>query len=100
MSAGKSRRLEWSVAAHTAYRESLERIADEDTLAAEQVRERVARALALIADFPGIGTPAIVPGYRRYPVAKTGHVLTYRPMRGRIVVVQWYRARRDIKPGF
>ena len=78
--------------------DDIERIAGDAPCAAELIRERVSRALDLIAGYPGIGTPGSRRGYRRYPVAPTGHVLGYRATRRGIVIMLWYRARQNIRP--
>jgi plasmid stabilization system protein ParE len=96
MPGGRSRRLDWAPGARAAYCETLEQIAGDDPRAAELVRERVARALELIAGYPGIGTRGSRRGHRRYPVGRTGHVIGYRTTRNGIVVMQWYRARQNI----
>jgi plasmid stabilization system protein ParE len=56
---------------------------------------RVDHSVELISLQPEIGTPTAAPGVRRYPVPNTGHVLTYRLVRGEVRVLRWYRARRN-----
>ena len=97
MRAAANKPLEWTPRAFEAYRATLARIADVDPLTARQVRERVERALSLIYSQPGIGTPVLRRGERRYPVPNTGHVLNYRVLRHAIRVVLWYRARQHVR---
>jgi plasmid stabilization system protein ParE len=95
--AGVARRLDGAPRALEAYLETLARIADDDPRTADLVRQRVERALALIGAQPGIGTPAIRRGERRFPIPKTGHVINYRVLRSAIRVQLWYRARRNVR---
>ena len=97
MQGAASKRLEWTRKAFEAYYSTLKRIAEDDLRTAELVRERVERALALIQSQPGIGTPALRRGERRYPVPNTGHVINYRVSRYTIRVVLWYRARQHVR---
>jgi plasmid stabilization system protein ParE len=92
--ASRAKPLEWSPRAWDAYAATLTRIADEDPFAAQQVRDRVARALQQIAEFPDLGTPGLPRGLRRFPIPNTGHVINYRVMRDAIRIHAWYRARR------
>jgi len=71
----------------------------DDARAAELVFERVERALAQILEYPGLGTPALRRGERRFPVRKTGHVIHYKVMRRAIRIQIWYRARQHMKLG-
>ena len=93
---GRSVRLEWTPRAYHAYKASLAGICEEDPRAADLVRERVERTLALIADYPELGTPGLERGDRVVPIAKTGHVLHYRIHRGLIRIRLWYRARQNV----
>ena len=99
MAAGHGKRLEWSPSALDAYLATLRHIASEDPRAAELVSERVERALAQILEYPGLGTPALRRGERRFPVRKTGHVIHYKVMRQAIRIQVWYRARQHMKLG-
>lgn len=92
-----SKPLEWTRRAFQAYHATLARISEEDPVTAQLVRERVGRALSLIQSQPGIGTPVLRRGERRYPVPNTGHVINYRVMRRAIRVVLWYRARQHVR---
>ncbi|MBI2318673.1 MAG: type II toxin-antitoxin system RelE/ParE family toxin, partial [Betaproteobacteria bacterium] len=62
---------------------------------AKLVQERVDHALPLIAEQPRIGTPTATPGVRRYPIARAGHVITYRLVKGQVRVLRWFRARQN-----
>ena len=75
MAAGHGKRLEWSP-----------RALDE-------------RALAHILEYPGLGTPTLRRGERRFPVRKTGHVIHYKVMRRAIRIQIWYRTRQHMKLG-
>lgn len=97
MQGAASKQLEWTRSAFETYYVTLKRIADDDPHTAELVRERVERALSLIQSQPGIGTPALRRGERRYPVPNTGHVINYRVLRYSIRVVLWYRARQHVR---
>jgi plasmid stabilization system protein ParE len=97
MHAAASKPLEWTRRAFQAYHATLARVAEEDPLSARLVRERVERALSLIQSQPGIGTPALRRGERRFPVPNTGHVINYRVLRHAIRVVLWYRARQHMR---
>lgn len=92
-----SKPLEWTPRAFHAYAATLARIAEEDPLTAQLVRERVERAVSLIQSQPGIGTPSLRRGERRYPVSNTGHVINYRVLRHAIRIVLWYRARQHVR---
>jgi plasmid stabilization system protein ParE len=96
MPGGRNRPLDWEPDARAAFRETLARVAGDDPRAADLIRERVSRALDLIAGYPGIGTPGSRRGHRRYPVARTGHVISYRSTRQGIVIMQWYRAKKNV----
>lgn len=89
-----AKRLEWSPRARDAYVATLAFIAEDDPTSAELVRERVERTLEQIALFPRIGTPALPRGVRRFAIARTGHVIDYRVLRGSIRIQVWYRARQ------
>lgn len=97
MRSAANKPLEWTRRAFEAYHATLVRIAEEDPSTARLVRERVERALSLIQLQPGIGTPALRRGERRYPVPNTGHVINYRVLRHAIRVVLWYRARQHVR---
>jgi len=97
VNATASKPLEWTRRASQAYQATLAHIAEEDPAAAELVSERVERALSLIQLQPGIGTPALRRGERRFPVPNTGHVINYRVLRHAIRIVLWYRARRHMR---
>ena len=97
MHGAASKPLEWSSRALEAYLATLARIADDDPHTAELVRERVERALSLIQSQPGLGTPALRRGERRFPVPNTGHVFNYRVLRRAIRIVLWYRARQHMR---
>lgn len=84
--------------ARQAYLETLPYIAIQDPAAAEQVRRRVEHALAQLAAFPALGTPAPRRGERRFAVPKTGHVVTYRISRSALRIQAWYRARQHRFP--
>ena len=86
--------LEWSRGASEAYAATLARIAEDDPLTAQQVKDRVERALQQISEFPSIGTLATPRGFRRFAVPNTGHVVIYRATRYAIRIIYWYRARR------
>jgi len=90
----RAKPLEWSPRAWDAYSATLTYIADEDPFAAQQVKDRVERALKQISEFPDLGTPAVPRGLRRYPIPNTGHVINYRVLRHSIRIHAWYRARK------
>jgi plasmid stabilization system protein ParE len=92
-----SKPLEWTRRASQAYHATLARIAEEDPLTAGLVSERLERALSLIQSQPGIGTPALRRGERRFSVPNTGHVINYRVLRHAIRIVLWYRARQHMR---
>jgi len=89
--------LEWTHRAFQAYCATLTRVVEEDPPTARLMRERVERALSLIQSQPGIGTPALRRGERRFPVPNTGHVINYRVLRHAIRIVLWYRARQHMR---
>ena len=97
MPGAASKPLEWTRRASEAYHATLARVAEEDPLSARLVRERVERALSLIQSQPGLGTPALRRGERRYPVPNTGHVINCRVLRHAIRIVLWYRARQHVR---
>ena len=80
-----------------AYLATLAKIAEEDIRTADLVRQRVERALDLIQSPPGLGTPVLRRGERRFRVADTGHVVNYRVLRHAIRIQLWYRARRQAR---
>ena len=90
----RAKLLEWSPRAWNAYSATLAFIAEDDPFAAQKVKDRVERALEQIAAFPGIGTPALPRGVRRFAVPHTGHVINYRVTRQAIRIHAWYRARQ------
>lgn len=96
MPGATSKPLDWARHARAAYHETLARIAADDPVAAELVRERVVRAMEMIATYPGLGTPGHRRNERLFAIPKTGHVFHYRIVRGAIRIVLWYRARQDI----
>ena len=97
MSARAARRLEWAPRALHAYLDSLAHIADQDPRTGELVRQRVERALDLIVEHPGIGTPTARRGERRYPIANTGHIIVYRVTTEAVRVHVWYRTRQNLQ---
>ncbi|MGH8687899.1 MAG: type II toxin-antitoxin system RelE/ParE family toxin [Burkholderiales bacterium] len=97
MAAGAARRLEWQPGARRAFQETLSRIAQDDPHAADLVLTRTRRAMDLILEHPGLGTPAARRGERRFPVPATGHVFHYRVSRNVIRIVLWYRARQRVR---
>ena len=92
-----SKPLEWTRRAAQAYYATLERIAEEDPVTAQRMRERVRHSLSLVQSQPAIGTPALRRGERRYPIANTGHVINYRVLPHAIRIVLWYRARQHVR---
>jgi len=50
-------------------------------------------------EYPGLGTPTLRRGERRFPVRKTGHVIHYKVLRRAIRIQIWYRARQHMKFG-
>jgi len=92
MPASPARQLEWAL---QAYIDSIAHIADQDPRTAGHVRQRVERALDLILEQPGIGTPTARRGERRYPVSNTGHVIVYRVAPAAVRIHIWYRARQN-----
>ena len=97
MPTSAAKRLEWAPRALRAYINSLAHITDEDPRTAELVRERVERALDLILEHPGIGSPTARRGERRYPIANTGHVIVYRVTPVAVRIHIWYRARQNVR---
>lgn len=89
--------LEWSPRARDSYAATLAYIAEEDPVAAQQVKDRVERALRQIAAFPGIGTPGLPRGIRRFAIPNTGHVVNYRILRRSVRIQSWYRARQQLR---
>lgn len=96
MPGGSAKQLEWGARALEAYQASLARIGGEDPRTSDLVRQRVAHALALIQNYPGLGTPAQRKGERVFAIPNTGHIIHYRVVRDRIRVVLWYRARQRV----
>ena len=94
--AAPEKRLEWAPRALEAYLSTLRRIAEEDPFTARHFMERVERSLSMIVSQPGIGTPAIRRGERRYPIPNTGHVVNYRVTRSAVRIRLWYRARQHM----
>jgi plasmid stabilization system protein ParE len=90
----RAKPLEWSPRAWNAYCATLAFIAEDDPFAAQKVKERVERALEQLAAFPGIGTPALPRGVRRFAIPRTGHVINYRMTRRAVRIHAWYRARQ------
>lgn len=97
MHGAASKRLEWTRRAAQAYHATIARVAEDDPLTAQLLQERVERALSLIQLQPGMGTPALRRGERRFPVPNTGHVINYRVLRHAIRIVLWYRARQHMR---
>jgi plasmid stabilization system protein ParE len=75
---GTSKPPEWAPHARAAYHETLARIALDDPIAADRMRERVARAIEMIATHPGLGTPGPRRNERGFAIPNTGHVIHYR----------------------
>ena len=98
MAAPTSKPPRWSARALAALESTLIRIATDDPITAEAFLGRVDRSVALIQSQPQIGTPVATPGVRRHPIPNTGHVITYRVVKGEVRILRWYRARRDIRP--
>ena len=90
----RAKPLEWSSRARDAYAATLARIAEEDPFTAQQIKERVERALQQISEFPSLGTPATPRGFRRFAIPNTGHLVTYRITRSAVRIHAWYRARQ------
>lgn len=97
MRAGTSKPPEWAPHARAAYHETLARIALDDPVAADRMRERVLRAIEIISTHPGIGTPGHKRNERIFAVPNTGHVFHYRVVSRFIRVTLWYRARRNVR---
>jgi plasmid stabilization system protein ParE len=97
MAADTGKPLEWAPRALEAYLATLSRIAEDDPNASRLIVERVDRAIAAIQSHPGVGTPVLRRGERRFPVPNTGHVINYRVTRGAIRIRLWYRARRNVR---
>lgn len=95
MREGTSKPPRWSARARAAYERSVDYIAREDPRTAELVQERVEHSVSLIAEQPRIGTPTATPGVRRYPIPRTGHVITYRLVKREVRVLRWFRARQN-----
>ena len=95
MHAGTSKPPRWSRRALAAFEKTLSYIATDDPGTAVAVVGRVDRSVALIQSQPGIGTATATPGVRRYALPGTGHVITYRIVKGEIRILRWFRARQD-----
>jgi plasmid stabilization system protein ParE len=90
------KRLEWAHPARAAYEGTIARIAIDDVHTASLVEERVARSLALLQANPQLGTPSALVGRRTYAIPNTGHSLTYRVAREKILILRWYRQRQNV----
>ena len=97
MPVGPSKPPKWSARAFTAFEKTLIHIAADDMFTAETVLARVDRSVTLIQSQPGIGTPTATPGVRRYPIPATGHVITYRFVKGELRILRWFRARQNVR---
>ncbi|WP_168167754.1 hypothetical protein [Duganella sp. HH101] len=73
---------------------SLHRIGAQDPSTSILIQQRVSAALDAIAMQPGIGTPTRRRNTRRFPIAKTGHVIEYTLVGGAITVTRWVRQAR------
>ncbi|CAN7721662.1 type II toxin-antitoxin system RelE/ParE family toxin [Pseudoduganella sp. LjRoot289] len=89
-----SYRVEWAPPALQSYRDTLQHIAEQDTETLALFEQRVMRALSLLAEQPGIGTPSTRQGKRTFAVPKTGHTVEYQAQDGTVVILRWYRQRR------
>jgi plasmid stabilization system protein ParE len=95
--AGINKPPRWSPRALAAFEKSVLYIAADDPAAAAAVIARTDHSLALLQSQPAIGTPTAKPGVRRYPIAKTGHVILYRFVKGELRVLRWFRARQNVR---
>ncbi len=97
MTATASKPPRWSARASAALNNTLARIAAEDPPTAEAVLSRVERSVSLISAQPALGTPTATRSVHRHPIPGTGHIITYRLVRGEIRILRWYRARQNIR---
>jgi len=97
MRAGTGKPPRWSARALAAFENTLNHISADDPFTAEAVLARVERSVALIQSHPRIGTPTATPGVRRYPIPNSGHVITYRFVKGEMRILRWFRARQDVR---
>jgi len=97
MRAGTGKPPRWSARALAAFENTLNHISADDPFTAGAVLARVKRSVALIQTHPTIGTPTATPGVRRYPIPNSGHVVTYRFVKGEMRILRWFRARQDVR---
>jgi toxin ParE1/3/4 len=91
----KRKPLEWSDAAASEFVDALAYIADESPYNATLVKNRIAKAVALIEQFPGMGKPGAVAGTREYPVPRTRHTLIYEEAARTIFLLHcWHQSRQ------
>jgi plasmid stabilization system protein ParE len=90
-----SRRIEWTLPALLTYRATLQHIAEQDAETLALFEQRVGRALSALADQPGIGTPRSRSDNRAFPVPKTGHTVEYCVRGDVLLILRWYRQRRQ-----
>jgi addiction module RelE/StbE family toxin len=69
-------------------------IAQDSPQAAQQVVARIAHAIALLAQRPGLGRPGRVPGTRELPVAGTRYLIPYRVRGQRIEILRVFHTSR------
>ncbi len=97
MRAGTGKPPRWSAQALAAFENTLNHISADDLFNAEAVFARVERSVALIQSHPRVGTPTATPGVRRYPIPNSGHVITYRFVKGEMRILRWFRARQGVR---
>jgi plasmid stabilization system protein ParE len=86
--------VRWSASAQKAFLNTLDRIAEEDSLVASQVLKRVGKSIVILAQQPGLGTFTALPGVRRFSIPNTGHTIDYRVIHGELRIQRWYRQRQ------
>jgi plasmid stabilization system protein ParE len=69
-------------------------IAQDNAQAAQQVVERIVRAVDLLKHQPGLGRPGRVPGTRELPVADTRYLVPYRVRGQRIEILRVFHTSR------
>ncbi|RFP10732.1 type II toxin-antitoxin system RelE/ParE family toxin [Duganella sp. BJB475] len=93
---GKPARLvvSWSAQAQESLDQTMAHVYAQDMSAGNLMLQRLQKALDLIAEQPGIGTPTKQKNLRRFPIPRTGHTIEYRVGRRGITITRWVRQTR------
>ncbi|HEY4069520.1 MAG TPA: type II toxin-antitoxin system RelE/ParE family toxin [Burkholderiaceae bacterium] len=91
-------RVEWLRRALRNLEDEASYIATDDEAAARLVVTRILRAVAQLADQPGLGRPGRVPGTRELIVQKTRYIVPYRVSGERVEILRVFHTSRRLPP--